>query len=96
MRELVDHDSVAGMAKEIAAADADEHHNQYPAYHADIAAETCKALDALRTDPVHRERYTRFVADMVYGEKAEFDDALATATAMARRWIEGSVGGTGC
>jgi predicted nucleotidyltransferase component of viral defense system len=88
MRDLVDHDEVAQMAKEIAAADADEFRNQYPAYHADIAGETRKALDGLRTDPIHRARYTEFVAAMVYGEKAEFDDALATVTAMTQRWTD--------
>jgi predicted nucleotidyltransferase component of viral defense system len=87
MRDLVDRHAVAEMAKEIAAADAVEFRNQYPAYHADIAGETRKALDALRTDPVHRARYTEFVAAMVYGEKAEFDEAMATVTAIARRWI---------
>jgi hypothetical protein len=87
MRDLVDHDAVASMAKEIAAADADEFRNQYPAYHADIAGETRKALDALRTDPVHRARYTAFVAAMVYGEKAEFEEAMATVTAMVQRPI---------
>ncbi len=87
MRDLVDHDAVAGMAKEIAVADAVEFRNQYPTYHADIAGETRKALDALQTDPVHRARYTEFVAVMVYGEKAEFDYALATVSTMTRRWI---------
>ena len=87
MRGFVDHDVVAGMAKEIAAADAVEFRNQYPAYHADIAGETRKALDALSTDPVHRARYTEFVAAMVYGEKAEFAYALATVSTMMRRWI---------
>lgn len=77
MRDLVEHDAVASMAKELPA-DADEFRNQYPAYHADIAGETRKALDALRTDPVYRTRYTAFVAAMVYGEKAEFDDAMNT------------------
>jgi predicted nucleotidyltransferase component of viral defense system len=87
MRELVDHGAVAQMAREIAAADADEHRNQYPAYHADIKGETRKALDTLRNNPVHRARYTDFVAAMVYGEKAGFEEALATVTAIVRRWI---------
>lgn len=94
MRDLVDHDAVAQMAKEIAAADAEEFRNQYPAYHADIAGETRKALDAFRTDPVHRARYTEFVAAMVYGEQIEFDNALATVTTMARRWFERLSDGT--
>jgi hypothetical protein len=58
---------------------------QYPAYATDIAGETKKALDALRSDPLHRERYGRFVADMVYGERAEFDEAIAAVTVMAGR-----------
>ena len=71
------------LARDIAAADADEFRNQYPAYHADIAGETHKALDALRTDPVHRERYDRFVAAMVYGERVDFDEAMRTVTDLA-------------
>jgi predicted nucleotidyltransferase component of viral defense system len=80
MRNLIDHDAVAFMAKNIAAADADEFRSQYPAYHADIAGETRKAIDALRTDPIYRERYDAFVAAMVYGERAEFGTALKTVT----------------
>ena len=87
MRGLLDHDAVIGMVREIAAADAAEFRNQYPAYHADPAGETRKALDALQTNPVHRARYTDFVAAMVYGEQAGFDDAMATVTAAAQRWI---------
>lgn len=83
MRGLVDHDAVAGMVKEIAAADAAEFRNQYPAYHADPAGETRKALDALQTNPVYRTRYSDFVAAMVYGEQAGFDDAMATVMALA-------------
>ncbi len=80
MRNLIDHDAVAFMAKNIAAADADEFRSQYPADHADIAGETRKAIDALRTDPIYRERYDAFVAAMVYGERAEFGTALKTVT----------------
>ena len=52
---------VAALARDIAEADAREFRNQYPAYAADIAGETRKALDALRTDPLHRRRYDDFV-----------------------------------
>lgn len=87
MRDLVDHDAVAGMAKEIAAADAAEFRNQYPAYHADIAGETRKALDALQTDPVHRAHYTEFAATMVYGEQTEYGDAAGTVTTLVNRGL---------
>ena len=88
MRDLIDPDEVARLARDIAAADAAEFRNQYPAYAADIAGETRKALDALRTAPIYRARYADFVGAMVYGEQTEFDDAMATVTALARRWIE--------
>jgi Nucleotidyl transferase AbiEii toxin, Type IV TA system len=78
----VDRGTVIALARDIAHVDADEFRNQYPAYHANIAGETHKALDALRADPVHRERYDRFVAAMVYGERADFCDAMATITGL--------------
>jgi Nucleotidyl transferase AbiEii toxin, Type IV TA system len=83
LRELIDPANVAGLARRIAETDAQEFASQYPAYAADIAGETKKALVALRSDPLHRERYSRFVADMVYGERGEFDEAIATVTVMA-------------
>jgi hypothetical protein len=87
MRDLIDHNVVAVITKEIAASDADEFRNQYPAYHADIAGETGKALDALCTDPVYRARYTDFVTAMVYGKQAKFEAAMATVTASVRGLI---------
>ncbi len=78
LRDHVDRGTVIALARDIAEVDADEFRNQYPAYHADIAGETQKALDALSTDSVHRERYDRFVAAMVYGERVDFDEAMGT------------------
>ena len=78
LRDHVDRGTVIALARDIAKVDAIEFRSQYPAYHADIAGETFKALDALRTGPVHRERYDRFVAAMVYGERVEFDEAMGT------------------
>ena len=57
--------------------------NQYPAYADDIAAEAAKALDALSNDPAYRSRYDRFVADMAYGERPEFDLAMRAVTDLA-------------
>ena len=78
LRDHVERDTVIALARKIAAVDAEEYRNQYPAYHADIAGETQKALDALHTNPVHGERYDRFVAAMVYGERVEFAEAMET------------------
>jgi Nucleotidyl transferase AbiEii toxin, Type IV TA system len=78
MRDQVDPAEVAALARAIAEADAVEFANQYPDYAADIAGETRKALASLRTDPLHRERYVRSMADMVYGERPEFGEAMET------------------
>lgn len=88
LRGHVDRGTVIALARDIAQADAEEFRNQYPAYHADIAGETRKALDALRTDPEHRKRYNDFVAGMVYGEQVGFDIALATVVALAEKTIQ--------
>jgi Nucleotidyl transferase AbiEii toxin, Type IV TA system len=63
-RDLVDPAEVVALARAIAETDAREFASQYPAYAADIADATRKALDALHTDPLYRERYDRFMADM--------------------------------
>ncbi len=71
------------LAYDIAAADAKEFRNQYPAYAADIPGETRKALNALQTDPAYRSRYGDFVPAMAYGERPDFDAALATVVGLA-------------
>lgn len=88
MRELVDPAIVADLARRIAETDAAQFGHQYPAYAADIAGETRKALDALRTDPLHRERYTRFLADMVYGERFDFRQAMETVDELASQFTQ--------
>jgi hypothetical protein len=70
--------AVTALASDIVRADAEQFRNQYPAYATDIAGETRKALDALRSDPVYSDRYARFLADMVYGERWDFDEAMRT------------------
>lgn len=89
LRDLVDAAEVVDLARIIAKSDAAEFANQFPAYAADIPGETRKAVDALRTDPPHRERYARFVADMVYGERAEFDAAITTVSSLVEHWLSG-------
>ena len=83
MREHVAPDEVAALARDIAAADAQEFRNQYPAYLADNAAETRKALDALRIDPAYGRRYADFVAAMVYVERVGIEKAMETVSALS-------------
>jgi len=87
MQGHIDPGQVAALACDIAEADAKEFRNQYPAYATDIAAETRKALDALRADPAYRSRYDAFIIAMSYGERPEFDVALASVAALAEQTI---------
>jgi hypothetical protein len=88
MRDLIDLAAVVGLAREIAATDAQQFIHQYPAYAADIAGETWKAINALQADPSHRKRYDDFVAAMVYGEQADFAAAMTTVTQLVTVWLK--------
>lgn len=83
MREHLDMAVVAALARDIADNDALQFANQHPAYAADVPGETRKALDAFRSDPLHRQRYEAFLNEMVYGERPGYDQALATVAALA-------------
>lgn len=87
MQRHIDTGQVSAMARDIAAADAKEFRNQYPAYAADIAGETRKALNALQTDPAYRSRYGDFVIAMAYGERPEFNAAFGTVIKLAETII---------
>ncbi len=88
IRNLIDRALVERLSAEIAVADAEEFRNQYPAYAADIRGETRKALAALQTVPIYRERYARFMMTMVYGERPGFDKAIETVVSLARRVVD--------
>jgi predicted nucleotidyltransferase component of viral defense system len=94
MQGHIDNSQVATLARDIAAADAKEFRNQYLAYAADIAGETRKALAALQTNPVYRSRYGDFVTAMAYGERPEFEVALASIVALAEKTIQHEGNGT--
>lgn len=79
---------VAELARAVALADAVEHANQYPAYTADIASETVKALAAIEGDIFFRKQYASFVESMVYGDRPEFDVAFATVKTLATLFLE--------
>jgi hypothetical protein len=85
VREHVEATPLMALAREIAQQDAQEFGHQHPAYRSHIAGETRKALDVLRRSPWVRERYTRFVAAMVYGEPFGFDLAMGTVGS----WVDG-------
>jgi hypothetical protein len=72
----IDRTAIVELARSVAAADAREFANQYPAYAKDISGETCHACAALLSNPAIRERYAHFVSVMVYGDHVDFDAAM--------------------
>ena len=83
IRDQLDKNAVTKLARQIAVLDAEAFKNQHPSYHADIGGETRKALTAFQTDPSFRKLYVRFLEDMVYGDKPEFDAAIETLASLA-------------
>ncbi len=85
IREHIDHATVTNLAHVVAEEDAVVFKNQYPEYQENIIGETRKAIAALQADPVFKDRYQRFVAAMVYGQKPTYEEALATLIALAEK-----------
>jgi predicted nucleotidyltransferase component of viral defense system len=87
IRERMDRRVVVDLARRVAMQDAEEFKNQYPGYHADIVGETRKAITALTTSQGVKARYSDFVAAMVYGERPDFEIAVATSRELvAEAW----------
>lgn len=87
MSHLIAHEKVMEMAKNIAIEDAEQFRTQYPAYHSNISGETNKAINALQTNPLYRQRYMNFLNKMVYGDRIDFDSAMKTVVALANHLV---------
>jgi predicted nucleotidyltransferase component of viral defense system len=78
----MDRQRVARLIRAVAEMDAEQFARQHPAYRGDTEAETRKALAHLRSNPAVRAQYETFVAAMVYGMPAPFDEAMRTVQAL--------------
>jgi predicted nucleotidyltransferase component of viral defense system len=78
LREHFRTDEVVALAKQIMNADAADFGHQFPAYREDPIAETIRAVEGLGASREFSDRYNIFLRDMVYGEKPEFETAIAT------------------
>jgi predicted nucleotidyltransferase component of viral defense system len=83
IRAHYDAADVVALAREIMQADADTYGHQFPAYRADPLAETLRAVDGIAADADFARGYATFQRDMVYGEAADFETAIATLKALA-------------
>lgn len=90
VRHHYDGAGVAALAREVMAADADLHRNDFPAYQVDPAAETLKAVEGIAADADYRTAYADFCRDMVYGDDVpDFDTAVATLKELAQHLRQG-------
>ncbi len=83
IRREVDPADVIDLAQTIILADVEAYGHQFPAYRDNPVGETLRAVAGLREDLGYRRRYENFLRDMVYGETAEFAEALATVVGLA-------------
>jgi hypothetical protein len=61
-------------------ADVEAYGHQFPAYRTDPIAETVRAAGRMAGDQGFAARYSAFLRDMVYGEKAGLSASLLTIT----------------
>lgn len=74
---------VALLALEIMVADAAAYGHQFPAYRENPVAETLRAVAGLGASPGFADRYEAFQRNMVYGERVDFETAIASVTALS-------------
>ena len=85
LRAHYDQAAAVTLAQTIMRADVEAYGHQFPAYRDDPIAETVRAVGRMATDPGFAERYSAFLRDMVYGERPEFEEAVATIAGWARQ-----------
>jgi predicted nucleotidyltransferase component of viral defense system len=85
LREHYDPSEVAALAREIMRADAAAYGNQFPAYREDPMRETLRAVEGLAADPGYAQQYGEFQRSMVYGNRVECAECIATLQGLADR-----------
>jgi Nucleotidyl transferase AbiEii toxin, Type IV TA system len=82
-RRQYDPADLAKLAREIMIAEAASRARDFPAYQADPLGETLKAIDGIAESADYASDYETFRRDMVYGEGADFQTAVATLRTLA-------------
>lgn len=82
IRSEYDAREVARLAIEIMKVDAAERGNRFPAWAKDPLGETLRAIDGIPKDKVFVEGFTKFQRDMVYGDKPDFNTAMASVNVL--------------
>lgn len=82
IRGEYDAGEVARLALEVMKVDAAERGNRFPAWAKDPLGETLRAIDSIPKDKVFVDGFTQFQRDMVYGDKPDFNTAMASVNVL--------------
>jgi len=85
IREHFSLDEAAALVREIMLADAETYGHQFPAYRDDPMRETLRAVERITEDAGFAAGYKTLLRDMVYGDAAEFEVAMAVLKTIADR-----------
>ena len=84
-RANYDPSDLTGLAAEIAKADAAAYGHKFPAYRNDPIGETVKSAAILARDASYSGQYADFLRDMVYRDRPNFPEAMATIEELCRK-----------
>ena len=85
IRAHYDPAEVATLVRDVMQSDAETRGHEFPAYGADPLAETLRAVAGIAASADYARDYAVLQRDMVYGAKVEFEDAITTLKALAKR-----------
>ena len=88
IRTHYDPAEVAALAREVMQSDAETRGHEFPAYGENPLAETIRAVDGIAAREEYAEDFAVLQRDMVYGQRIEFRDALATLKALSDKLTE--------
>lgn len=83
IRDHFDPSDVALLVREIMVVEAETRADNYPAYRDNPLRETLRAVAGLAASPEYSASYASLLRDMVYGEGATFETAIATLKTLA-------------
>ncbi len=82
-RDQYDAAETAALAHEVMKADAQTRGDRFPAWQKDPLGETLRAIEGIPKDKVFVDGYAEFQRDMVYGERPDFNTAMASLKVLA-------------
>ncbi|CEG59367.1 protein of unknown function (plasmid) [Legionella fallonii LLAP-10] len=88
IRDLIDDAGLKKLVSQVIQIDLEQFGNQSPQFKSNPMAELQHGLRLLVNDPIHQERYKRFIGPLVYNpETAAWQVAIDTIARFAKAWL---------